>query len=187
MLTKTKIAGIMVGLAALSAPLVYADTAPGNEKSSAHERGWHHGQEGQMMAKVLNLSADQEKQLKDLHQKQRDAMKATFEQMKTNREAFEAEIAKATPDMNKVNDLQNQLKTIQGQILDNHLNDLLAIKKVLTPEQFAGYMALKKESMMKKHMMMHRGPGGFDHKGWDGHKNLADKGKDGDEGPGSDE
>ncbi len=150
MVTKTKIAGLVVALMALSAPAVWADTGTAPD-ASQKDGGWHHGEHGRMMGKVLNLSADQEKQWKDSRQKQKEAMKSVFEQMKANREAFDAEIVKATPDMNKINDIQAQLKTIQGQMVDNHLNSILEVKKILTPEQFAGYMALEKEEDMMKH------------------------------------
>ena len=135
-----------------------------------------------MFAKILNLSDDQVKQLKDRHKKQKEAMKSLFEQIKTNREALNAEIIKATPDMNKVNDIETQLKSLQSQMVDNHLNSILEIKKILTPEQFAGYMALKKEKKLMKHM---RGNDKFGHKGGfgkdgackmgDGHKHWDDK------------
>ncbi len=156
MLTKTKIAGLIVALMALTAPMVYADNG---------DR--HHGQMEHMMTQVLNLSDDQVKQLKDNHQKQKDAMKSIFEQMKSSREAFDAEIVKAAPDMNKINAIQTQIKTLQGQMADNHLNMLLEIKKIMTPEQFAGYMALKKE----RELMMRDGHG---------HKHWGDKQDEGD-------
>ena len=91
-------------------------------------------------------------------------MKGVFEQIKANREAFDAEIVKATPDMNKVNEIQAQIKVLQGQMADDQLNSLLEVKKIMTPEQFAGYMALKKEKMLKKHMMGHDK---FKHGNWD--------------------
>jgi Spy/CpxP family protein refolding chaperone len=189
MLAKTRIAGLMMTLMAVSAPLVWADN--GVVPDSSHQAGdWHHGQHDpmRMMAKVLNLSDDQVKQLKDSHQKQKEAMKSVFEQMKSNREAFDAEISKATPDMGKIADIQIQIKTLQSQMVDNHLNSLLEVKKILTPEQFAGYMALTKERrMMKRHMMGH---GKFGHKdgigGPTGPSGMQPK-DDGDHGPDSQE
>jgi hypothetical protein len=80
--------------------------------------------------------------------------------------------------MAKVTDLQNQLKAIQGQMLDNHLNSILTIKKIMSPEQFTGYMALKKEKELK----MHHGPKDGFGKGRDGHDHWGDKGKKEDEG-----
>jgi len=178
MVSKSTITGFMVALMALSVPLVYADTgdvksAPAAETSDK-DGGWHHGSKDHMMGKILNLSEDQEKQLKDSKEKQKEAMKSVFEQMKTNREAFDAEIVKAAPDMAKINDLQTQIKTVQAQMVDNHLNAILEIKKILTPEQFAGYMALEKEEHMK---MGHHKMG---HKHWEGKsdKDHGDEDKD---------
>ena len=151
MLAKAKITGLVIAALALSMPLVYADNDGGDKGSMHQDGGWQHGHGDHMMAKVLNLNDDQVKQLKDSREKQMQTMKSIFEQMKSNREAFDTEIVKATPDMNKINDIQAQLKTIQSQMVDNHLNSLLEIKKVLTPEQFAGYMALEKEERMMKH------------------------------------
>jgi Spy/CpxP family protein refolding chaperone len=163
MSTKTKIAapmtknftifkqlGLLMMVMALSAPVVYADnTAAPNP--SHHEEDWHHGQQDHIMAKVLNLSDDQVKQLKDSREKNKEAMKSIFEQMKSNREAFNAEIVKATPDMSKINGIETQIKTLQSQMVDNHLNSILEIKKILTPEQFAGYMALENARKMMGH------------------------------------
>jgi Spy/CpxP family protein refolding chaperone len=179
MLAKTKIAGLAMALMVLSVPMVYADNGMGDGDSSHQAGDWLHGQQDHMMAQVLNLSDDQVKQLKDSQQKQKEAMKSLFEQMKANREAFNAEIIKATPDMNKINDVQTQIKTLQAQMVDNHLNSLLEIRKILAPEQFAGYMALKKErELIKKHMMEHDKfghKGGFDKDG-DGHEHWDDQG-----------
>ncbi len=162
---------------ALVAPLVWADNAVTDKDPSHHGGDWH-GQRDHMMAKVLNLTEDQEKQLKDSREKQETAMKSVFEQMKATREAFDAEIVKATPDMNKINDIQTQLKTIQSQMLNNHLNSLLEIKKILTPEQFAGYMALEKARKMMMHEHHKFGHmGGFGKDG-EGHKHWGDQGND---------
>lgn len=176
MLTKTKIAGLAVALMALSAPMVYADNGPatpttggGGDKDSWHQDGdWHHGQKGNMTAEILNLSEDQEKQLKDSRQKHKDAMKSMFGQMKADRESFDAEIVKAAPDMNKINDIQTQIKNLQSQMADNHLSSLLEIKKIMTPEQFAGWMALEKEEDMMKHE-------GHGHKHWGDKQEEGDK------------
>jgi len=173
MLLKTTIAGFMTALMALCVPVVYADTgdvkSPGGGEASHQDGDWHHGQKDNKMAEILNLTEDQQKQLKEAHQKQKEAKKTVFEQIKANRTAFDTEITKAAVDMAKINDIQAQLKTIQAQMVDNHLNSILEIKKIMTPEQFAGYMALEKQEDMKKH------------EGHDGHKNWGDKKDEADE------
>jgi len=180
MKAKTKIAGLMVALMMLAVPFVYADNG-GGDKDWHQDGAWHHeGNPEEMMAKILNLTSDQEKQLKSLHESQEQTMKTTMESMKSIRQAFESEIVKANADMSKINDLQNQLKTIQGQMADNHLNSLLAVKKILTPEQFAGFMALKKEKELKMHKMHGFRPDEKWHKDGD-HKADADQSGPGDQ------
>lgn len=182
MVAKTGITGLMMALMALSAPVVWADTAAPDVKPAAavttttDQKGdWHQAKEARMMAEVLNLTEDQQNQLKDIKQKQRDARKSAFEQLKANKTAFESEIVKATPDMTKITDLQTQLKTLQSQMVDDHLNSILEIKKLMTPEQFAGYMALEKEEdlmKMEHHQFGHRDGFGKDGEGF---KHWGDK------------
>lgn len=163
-----------MALMALSAPVVWADSGVADKGPSHQACGLHHDKD-QMFAKVLGLSDDQVKQLKDIHQKQKDARKTAFEQMKSDKEAIDVEIIKATPDMARINDWQAKIKTIQAQMADDHLNSVMAIKKLLTPEQFAGYMALKKAKRMMMHG--HHGfgdKGGFGKEGYE-HKHWGDK------------
>jgi len=181
MKTKTNLTGLMIAAMVLSSSIVYADNGGNFSTGSDSFKGGqecHHGKH-HVMARVLNLTEDQQKQLKAIKQKQRETMKSTFEAIKSNREAFNAEIVKAAPDMNKINELQNQLKTIQSQMADNQLNSVLEIKKIMTPEQFAGFMTLKKEGKLMK--QEHKkfgwkcawGKHGGEHKDWG---NKGDKG-----------
>jgi len=129
----------------LAASLAYADS--GN-KGNIYSRGGKcercekkHGEHG--WGNKLGLTDDQKKQLKENWQKQREAVKPLFEQMKDNRQALKQELLQPTPDMNKVNTLQTQFKAIEGQMTDSRLNSLLETKKVLTPEQFTKFLEVK--------------------------------------------
>lgn len=176
---------VIAGLILLT-PMVYAN--PGNQgnfgagQSIKAERPApqrfdrdHRGKRDEAAAKILNLTEDQKQKLNDIRTKQKEGMKASFEQMKPHHEALDQEIIKPSPDMNKINELQNQLKTIQSQMVDNKLNSRLEIKKVLNHEQFAGFMALERERKFrmhdmhgKRHFRMH----GFGH-GFKGEKDHS--------------
>jgi len=152
MRTMSNLTGFMIAAMVLSSSIVYADNGGNFVGGGDFPKGGHECHQGKhhLMARVLNLTEDQQKQLKAIKQKERQTMKSTFEAIKSNREAFNEEIVKATPDMSKINELQNQLKTIQAQMADNHLNSVLEIKKIMTPEQFVGFMALQKERKLMK-------------------------------------
>jgi Spy/CpxP family protein refolding chaperone len=146
MLVKTKILGFMLTTMVVltSSISVYADSS--HQAGEGHHQKWDHS-----MYKSLKLSENQEKLLQDSRQKQKKTMKSIYEQMKSNREEFNAEIVKAKPDMKKINRIQARFKDFQSQIVGNYLNSILEIKKILTPEQFAGYMTLENERKLMRH------------------------------------
>lgn len=146
----SKLAGFLaVSGLVLAASLAYADS--GN-KGNIYSRG---GQCEQCEKKhkwgnTLGLTDDQKKQLKENWQKQREAVQPLFEQMKDNRQALKRELLQANPDMNKIATLQNQLKSIEGQMTDSRLDSLLETKKVLTPEQFSKFLETKERHKRHK-------------------------------------
>jgi Spy/CpxP family protein refolding chaperone len=173
----TKIMGfLMTALLALSVPLVYADNgnagnpsggqpAVSDDQSSSDQSDheWGHGgrhghHRGGMFFHKLNLTDDQQKQLKGIWQKQGEAKKTAFEQIKADKEALTNELLQTTPDVNKVNDLKSKLETLGAQMLDNRISSDLEVKKILTPEQFVQYLEFQK----------HKFAGRF-HRGW-GHR-----------------
>jgi Spy/CpxP family protein refolding chaperone len=178
---KTKIMGfLMTTLLALSTPLVYADNGNGgnvsggspatsDEQSSSgqgdHE--WGHGHwgkhgdhQGGKFFHRLNLTDDQKKQLKDIWQKQQEAKKTAFEQIKADKEALTNELLQTTPDVNKINDLKSKMEALHAQMLDNRINSNLEVKKILTPEQFAKYLISQEHKFSGR---SHRGKGSCSH------------------------
>ena len=153
---RTKLTVVMMGAMMLCAAAAYAEY-------DGHAK--HAGKEGPhkcpIMTKVLNLSEDQQKQLENLWTKKQESKKIIIEQVKSNRQAFDAEITKASPDMGKISTLQTELKTIESQVVDERLNSLLEVKKVMTPEQFTGFLALKKAMKMKGMMQARHKMGGM--------------------------
>ena len=185
MKTQGKMTGLLIAaVLALSAPGVYADSGNGGNlaggqtgptcKTCSHkgQHEWKHAHwakhgdhdKGDFFQK-LNLTEDQKKQLEGIWQKQMEAKKATFEQIEVNGVALNKELTQPTLDMNKINELQGQLKTLQAQMVDNRLNSMLEIKKILTPEQFGKYLELHKHKF-------------GDHEGWkkEGERHHSSKG-----------
>jgi Spy/CpxP family protein refolding chaperone len=179
--TKTRIMGfLMTALLAFSAPLVYADNAnSGNvsggqpavsdDQSSSgqgdHEWGHGHGDkhgDHQRGGFFKDLTDDQKKQLKDIWQKQKEAKKAAFEQIKADKDAITNELLQTTPDVNKINDLKSKLEALGAQMLDNRISSDLEVKKILTAEQFAQYLEFQKHKFGRSH----RGKWGHRGEGW---------------------
>ena len=142
--TKARIIGVLViALLALSAPVVYADNGNGGNFGNGDSE--HHGHYGEgKFCHKLNLTDNQKKQMKDIWQKQKEAKKTAFAQIKADREALTNELLQTIPDVNKINDLKSKLEVLGAQMLDNRINSDLEVKKILTAQQFAKYLEFQK-------------------------------------------
>lgn len=118
------------------------------------------------MAEELGLSVDQQEKLeanrvnnRKINKEQRDAMKALHEQLKT-------EVEKVDIDMAKVYKIHQQIKALDNQIADARLEGMLEVRQILTPEQFkkfqekAGKRRGKRGSPDKMHGGRHKGDRG---------------------------
>lgn len=130
-------------LGILAASNIYAadnSDAKGKEGAVSQARHKEMGEKHQKMLDQLNLTPEQKKQLEDNKAKNREEMKATFENMSTYREELKAELMKPELDMNKINGIQSQVKTLQSQMIDNRLSSILDVRKILTHEQFEKFI-----------------------------------------------
>ncbi len=93
----------------------------------------------------LNLTDDQRKQLEDNKQRHMDQKKASFDQIRSYREALNQELMKPQLDMDKINQLQSQFKALQAQLTDDRLNSILEVRKILSLEQFSKFISLMEE------------------------------------------
>ena len=138
----TKFRHILVGIiglfffAALS--LAHAE----NPEASGQSPKWHSGQRIQEVFNQLNLTDDQKKQLEANKQQHRSRIESMRQEMKANKKALQEEIMKPQLDMAKVNSLHQQTKVLLGQMEDFKLSSILAVREILTPEQFSKFIAL---------------------------------------------
>jgi Spy/CpxP family protein refolding chaperone len=127
--------------------LAQAQNAPGAQDGSPK---WHPGQHIQEIFSQLNLTDDQKKQLEANKQQHRAKMVATRQEMKTDREALRVELMKPQLDMPKITRVHNQIKALQSQMEDDKLSSILAVRAILTPEQYLKFVGL-----MQKHRPGH--------------------------------
>ncbi len=94
----------------------------------------------------LNLTPEQKKALESNKSGNHQKRKAVFEKMRTYREALNQELMKPNLDMAKINDIQNNIKALQSQMADERLQSILAVRKILSVEQFTNFIAQMKKS-----------------------------------------
>jgi len=66
------------------------------------------------------------------------------------------ELDKPTSDKSRIGALASELKALAGQQIDNRIDQVMALKKILTPEQFD-----KMKSSMERHMKDRPGKHGY--------------------------
>lgn len=129
--------------------------ARADEGEGSHSGEWRQRMEGQMqkLFNDLNLSDEQKKLLEENRKSHREQMGMLRKNMREWRLQMHEELQKPELDMAKINDLQGKLKEAQGKTLDYRLDGILAVHKILTPEQykeFSKQMKQRKENFRKR-------------------------------------
>ena len=132
---KTKIGKGLVAVAVaamvFSTVGVYAE-ASGNAPQRAEKREWHL----KKMAKELQLTAEQQEQLAKEHEEFASKSKDLKAKMRSTRSSLKAELEKPAPDKDQVGNLTTELKNLSGQQIQNRVDKVMAMKQILTAEQF---------------------------------------------------
>jgi Spy/CpxP family protein refolding chaperone len=95
--------------------------------------------------KQLDLSPEQEKQLKAHRNKLKEQGKDIHESVRAKREEMKIELQKQELNMAKINKINSELKNIKSKKADYKLEGILEVRNILTTEQFIKFMELKKE------------------------------------------
>ncbi len=98
--------------------------------------------------KELNLTPEQQQKLEANRKAQREKMS----ELRTGMMAKEKEMQQAVISSSRtsVEQLANEIKGLQAQLIDQRVNGIFAVKEILTPEQFAKLnqiMEKRKEQM----------------------------------------
>ena len=130
--------------AALS--LANAQNVPGMDRAASQPPEKHI----EKIFSQLNLTDAQKHQLDENKNGHRAEMQNARQEMKAAKEAMREELMKPQLDMAQVNAIQNRIKSLSSQMEDDRLNSILAVRSILTPDQF-----LKFANLMHKHRPEH--------------------------------
>lgn len=84
----------------------------------------------------LQLTPQQQEILMKRRKEQKDARQQMSRQIREKRAALHEEIGKPQSDMTKIEYLTQDIKKLQGQQLDERVDELMELKRVLTPQQY---------------------------------------------------
>ncbi len=106
----------------------------------------------QEVFKQLDLSPEQQEQLQAYRKNHREQGREFRKDMKAKKEAIRNELQKEELNMENVYTIHKELKDLLIQKADHRLEGILAVRKILTAEQFRKFCELRKEmhSMKKR-------------------------------------
>jgi Spy/CpxP family protein refolding chaperone len=135
----------MFAAVVLSASLAYAQPA---EHNGPRAKEWKEKMEAkkQEMFKDLNLTDEQKKELEENKKKNREMKRASFQAIKDKMITMRKELENPELNMDKINQIQGEIKIIQAQTIDARLQSVLEIRKILTLEQFSKFLTHVEES-----------------------------------------
>ncbi|MDD5120903.1 MAG: Spy/CpxP family protein refolding chaperone [Candidatus Omnitrophica bacterium] len=131
---KTK--SIIIGLAVI---FLLANTAYAKAEGEFHQRG-----EGQKESifKELNLTLEQKKKLEENRSAQRTELKKIHAAIKEKQAKIQEALKAPRVSRNAIEPLVNDIKSLQGRLIDCRINGIFAVKEILTPEQLAKFQQI---------------------------------------------
>ncbi|MFH1441519.1 MAG: Spy/CpxP family protein refolding chaperone [Candidatus Omnitrophota bacterium] len=125
---------ILLAVVAMAAGTAYAP-----QKCKDNHQGGD--RKGRIFEK-LNLTPEQQKSLEGNRKIQREKMKELRAAMKEKQEQLQQALREPSADKASVEPIVNEIKTLQAQSLEYRIDGILAVKQILTPEQYAQFQQM---------------------------------------------
>ena len=101
------------------------------------------------MEKILNLTSEQQEKLRDNRKKQEEQISRLSNQLKEKRQILQQELKKSSVTKESLAPVITELKSLQAQLIDIRIEGILAVKQLLTPEQFEQFQQIMDERLHK--------------------------------------
>ena len=162
-----------VGLAILTAVAVGGTIVSGNAWAdrggdrggrcacSGRDGGWKgHGQQGDRLAKALDLSKEQAEQVKAIFLKHRDEIAPLRKEMMSDRRELRKLTRSDKPDEAALREQAKKIAATSGDLAVRRAKVFQEVRTVLTPEQIRKFRALQEKRDRRIDGMMRRGQEG---------------------------
>ena len=111
---------------------IYAEDSVNGAKPAADDE-----KRCEAAANQLNLSAEQKEKMKALRQNQKQQMTELRQALKEKRLKLKDELNNPGATRESIAPLANDIKTIMAKMVDQRIEGIIAIKGILTPDQFS--------------------------------------------------
>lgn len=109
--------------------------------------------------KELELTAEQQGQIKKQRNEQREKNKELRDKLRVKRTQLREELEKQDIDKSKIYGLVAEIKTLLGNQLEQRVESVLSMKEMLTPEQFKKLQEKRAENKQNKETKCNAIPG----------------------------
>jgi len=134
---------LIVGLLGLSIFVIYvASHVPDFQRRMAFIGRMHAKRQ---LYNDLGLTDEQRKLLKENKNKHRERTKSLFSQIHEKADLIRQQLQKDQLNTEEIYQTNNELKKLQAQMLDDRLESILEVRKILTPEQFKKFIVKMEE------------------------------------------
>ena len=152
----------VVTLMVFSSGAAYAWPAYGQGQEKDGKRAWEKMEEKrEKFIKELGLTPEQEEQIKNLRKEKKEKRGELWIKIQAQRLELKEELEKPTTDRARIDSIVTELKALMAEKLDQRVEGILSMKKILTPEQYEKFkeeievfkdgMKDKYKGMKKKH------------------------------------
>jgi len=124
---KKSLSAVVLALLVVTTPAF----AAGDNPNQAMQRRWRKD-----IIKSLDLTAEQKEQIEKQHSINAQSWGKLRDELRTKRRELKQELEKPDIDRNRINAIVAGVKVLMGEQLELRVNNILAIKQILTPEQF---------------------------------------------------
>ncbi len=147
---------IVVGAGAIalvfSACAVYAQPFGKATKGAKGNREWSEHREKMMnkLAEELNLTPEQQQQIKKQRNQQKEKSKALRDELREKRFELKEELEKQDINKRKIYLLIAEIEGLTGDQLEQRVEGVLAMREILTPEQLEKFNEKMKEKLEER-------------------------------------
>ena len=116
----------------------------------SEQKGKMRGERFEAMVKELNLTPEQQLQIASLKNKEKESGVDLMQKMKDCRMRLSQELDKGSIDKAKVYSNIAEMKELIGKRIEQRVDRIIALKEILTPEQFKAFSAKMDHGMRQK-------------------------------------
>ncbi|MCM8784022.1 MAG: periplasmic heavy metal sensor [Candidatus Omnitrophica bacterium] len=102
------------------------------------------------LAKILNLTEEQQQKLEENSKKQREKTSELFKALKEEHRKLRKELERKDVRKEDIRPIVDNIKSLQAKLLEQKIEGIFAVKEILTPEQFTKFQEISQKRMKHK-------------------------------------